>query len=888
MDSARWEQMQALFHEALQLPEPERQPFLVSACGGDPELLAEVCAMLHADSSDTSLLDRGLREVAYQMVGTTAGVVVQQEFGPYRLKQLLGEGGMGVVWLAERLDAGNLVAIKFLPHAGLSPARRERFTREIKTLGKLNHPFIARLYDAGALADGTPWFVMEYVKGVRFTDYCRQHTLSAENRLRLFRSVCEAVQYAHGQEIIHRDLKPSNIFVDESGVPRLLDFGIARELRTLDVPSDRTQPALRFASAEYAAPEFTLSGTVGFYTDVYSLGVILYEILAGRLPFEQSKMASGPRTNMDASPAPPLQTAGHESRPFARNQLSKAAWNDLDVLCLKAMHRDPQQRYPSVEALIRDIDHYLKSEPLEARPDSVRYRLGKFVSRNRRSVLATSLVFAAVVALVVIFTLRLAKARDAALKEAARTLRVEQFMEKLLEGGDEEAGPSDDLRVVTILDRGAKDAQALNTDPVLQAGLYQTLGSVYEALGKFDRAEALLRSGLEERRAVFGPDNQQVAESLLYLGDLRTEQDQLADAEGLLRQALAMDERHLPPDHPAVARATTALGGVLERRGNYDQAITLLNNAVRLQSAKGGVETDLAASLTELANAHHHLGHYVISDTLNRQVLALDQHLHGDHHPDVAIDFMNLGNIQTQLGNYREAEQYFRKALEIYQSWYGKDNPETADVMTYTAQALVNQGRYDEAEILLNESLPVLERAYPTGSHPRLALAFAQKGAIALQRGKLDEAESDYKRMAEIYRSVYGDAHQYTAIALSYLADVYLKKEEYIRAEPLLRDVVQRFTQALPAGHVNTGMARIRLGRALAAEKRYQEAEVESMAGYSILTKQTSPSAKWLQEARQDLAGIYDALNEPEKAAKFRAEVAANQAPGINLASGKK
>jgi eukaryotic-like serine/threonine-protein kinase len=879
MDSARWEQIQSIFHRALDLPEQERPTFLAAECSADAELLAEVRAMLQADSRDTSLLDRGLPEVAYQMVGPADEAVPPQDFGPYRLQRVLGEGGMGVVWLAERRDAGNLVAIKFLPHAGLSPARRERFTQEIKTLGKLNHPFIARLYDAGSLADGTPWFVMEYVDGVRFIDYCRDHRLSVAERLHLFRSVCEAVQYAHGQEIIHRDLKPSNILVDENGAPRLLDFGIARELRGLDAASQRTRPGLRFLSPDYAPPEWVRDGNVGFYTDVYSLGVILYETVAGQLPFDRSQFSRDSERGFLAEPDPnPPSLAARRAGPagVGGEQLSRAAWGDLDVLCLKAMHKDPQQRYASVEALIRDLDHYLKREPLEARPDSVSYRLEKFVSRNRRSVLASSLAFAVIVALVVVFTLRLAKARDAALAAAARTQRVEQFMENLFEGGDEEAGPAEDLRVVTLLGRGVRDAQALNTDPAVQAELYQTLGSVYEALGKLDRADALLQSGLEQRKRIFGPDSREVAETLLHLGVLRSDQDRLADAEGLIREALAMDKRHLALDDPAVARAMTALGRVLARRGNYDEAIALLNDAVRLQSAKGGVKTDLLASLSQLAVAQHYLGHYALSDSLNRRVLALDQQLHGDHHPSVADDFMNLGNVQNQLGNYQEAERYFRQAVEIHQSWYGRDNSTTADMMTYIAQALVNQGRYDAAESFVNESLPILEHNYPTGLHQRIALALSIKGAIAVHRGKLEDAENDYRRMAEIYRSLYGDAHQFTAVALSNLAGVYLKKGQYVRAETLLRDVVQRFNQALPAGHVNIGIAQIRLGRALAGEKRYPEAVVESLAGYSILTKQASPSAKWLQEARQDLAGIYDALKEPQNASKFRAEITAN------------
>src|SRR5580658_4664075 len=392
MDSTRWEQIQSIFHEAAGYPEPEQRGFVERASGGDQALVDEIMAMLAADQRSASLLDRGLPDVAYKMIGTSAGTVSSREFGPYRLIRILGEGGMGVVWLAERADAGNLVAIKFLPHAELSPARRERFAREIKTLAKLKHSFIARLYDAGTLEDGTPWFVMEYVEGKRFADYCREPGRSIEELLRLFRSVCEAVQYAHGQEVIHRDLKPSNILIAEDGTPRLLDFGIARELHQFEDAPEQTRSGLRFWSPHYAALEWTRDGIVGLFTDVYSLGVILYEMLTGQLPADrsQSSPSNGENREHGIHPTRPSSAvsrvahAGSKSSPASK--LSKDEWRDLDVLCLKAMHQDAQQRYPSVEALMRDIDHFLKSEPLEARPDTMRYRAAKFVRRRRNAV----------------------------------------------------------------------------------------------------------------------------------------------------------------------------------------------------------------------------------------------------------------------------------------------------------------------------------------------------------------------------------------------------------------------------------------------------------------------------------------------------------------------
>src|SRR5712692_6081319 len=272
MDSTRWERIQTLFHEAADQPAPQRLSFLKTASGGDEQLIADVLALLEEDARGSSLLDRDVAQVAGQILGQAAAPSLPfQEFGPYRIREVLGEGGMGVVYLAEREDLGTLVAIKLLRDAWMSPSRRERFASEQRTLAQLTHPSIARLYDADTLSDGTPWFVMEYVNGVPLTEYCLQHRSSIEERLKLFRSVCEAVQYAHSRAVIHRDLKPSNILVQSDGAVKLLDFGIAKHLDTRATPAKQTRTGLRLMTPAYAAPEQVRGEPAGIHTDVYSL-----------------------------------------------------------------------------------------------------------------------------------------------------------------------------------------------------------------------------------------------------------------------------------------------------------------------------------------------------------------------------------------------------------------------------------------------------------------------------------------------------------------------------------------------------------------------------------------------------------------------------------------
>src|SRR6266516_591186 len=580
MDATRWERIQALFHEVADLPGSAQRAFLEVECRDDPALMAEVLGLLEEDARGDSLLDRNVAHVAGQVLEQgIPPALLDQDFGPYRMKQVLGEGGMGVVYLAEREDLGSVAAIKILRDAWLSPDRRERFASEQRTLAQLNHPSIARLYDASTLPDGTPWFVMEYVEGVPLTQFCEEHASSIPERLRLFRAVCEAVEHAHRHLIVHRDLKPSNILVKPDGSVKLLDFGIAKQLDSLEGPVDRTRTGLRLMTPAYAAPEQILGDPVGIHTDIYTLGVVLYELLTGRLPFDLSNRTPGEAETVIVEQRPERPSAAAKEK-----SVSRRAWADLDVLCLTAMHIEPQRRYRTVEALIRDIDHYLAGEPLEARPDTFGYRLGKYVRRNWRLVSAATASFIVVVGLVVFYTVRLATARNAAVAGAARTQRIQHFMLNLFQGGDEAVGPADSLRVVTLVDRGVRDAQGLDGEPAVQAELYETLGSIYQKLGKLDRADSLLRTALAQRRALFGSDHAETAKSLVALGSLRVAQAEYKEAEGLIREGLEMSKRQLRPGHPAIASATGALGQALEESGQYQEGIKVLEQAVRLRS----------------------------------------------------------------------------------------------------------------------------------------------------------------------------------------------------------------------------------------------------------------------------------------------------------------
>lgn len=786
---------------------------------------------------------------------------------------------MGVVYLAQRDDLDSVAAVKILRDAWLSPSRRERFASEQRTLAQLNHPLIARLYDANTLPDGTPWFVMEYVEGVPLTEYCATHSTSLPGRLRLLRDVCEAVQHAHRQLVIHRDLKPSNILVRGDGTVKLLDFGIAKQLESVDSVADQTRTGLRLMTPAYAAPEQVRGGRVGTYTDVYALGVILYELLTGRLPFAASEELPDdlevirPDREPDRPSVVARQTQILPHADIPGSTPSKSEWADLDVLCLKAMHHDPQRRYATVDALIRDIDHYLSGEPLEARPDSARYRLGKFARRNREAVLATTIAAALVVALVSFYTGRLARARTDALSEAARAQRIQGFTLGLFQGDDKDAGPADTMRVVALVDRGVANARALDAEPAAQADLYLTLGGIYQKLGRFDRADSLTRLALDRRRALAGSTNPDVADALVALGLVRIDEAKLDDAERLIRQGLDVARRTLPPTAPEVIKATAALGRVLQERGAYAQAIPLLEEVVRLNEVAQAPPTQIGASLSALADAHYYAGHYPVSDSLNTRVLAMYRAAYGERHPLVAQILMNLGASQFDRGNYVPAEQLERRALQINEAFYGPSHYKTAENLTMLARALVFEDRFDDAVGLLNRALAIRERVYGP-VNPNVASTVNELGNIAFQRDHFDEAERDFRRMLDIYRAIYGEKHYLIGVATSNLASTYLGRKDYPRAEQAFRDAVRVLSETQGPEHLNTAIARIKLGRTLLRERKFAGARDETFAGYQILVKQANPAISFITAAKKDLTAEYDSLGQPEQAARFRVPVA--------------
>jgi eukaryotic-like serine/threonine-protein kinase len=864
MDPAKWKAAEEVFSRAVDLPTELQQSAVEEMCGDDASLIVDVLALLEEDRRDQPLLDSGMDQAAGNLLqfGRLPSLV-RRQIGPYRLLRLLGEGGMGVVYLAERTDIGGFVAIKLLRDAWLSPMRRERFRVEQLALAQLNHPSIARIYDSNTLEDGTPWFVMEYADGLPFTEHWKQCGGSLREGLQLFRRVCEAVRYAHDHAIIHRDLKPSNILVTSEGAVKLLDFGIAKRLNAEEAGADRTVTGLRMMTPAYAAPEQFSNGPVGVYTDVYALGVLLYELLTGSLPQRQGSSDNG---NVEKP-----SSLGARQNPEARRQLTRAEWSDLDALTLKALAPETERRYRSVGALVRDLDALEAGRPLDAQPVRFSYVIGKFLRRHRRSIVAVSAMILLLAATTIYYTMRLARARDAALREAARTQRVQQFTENLFYGGDKDAGPAMDLRAVDLLDRGRQEAASLNADPEIKADMEETLGGIYEKLGKLDLAEPLLVSALEERRKVSGGFSPKVAEGLVALSLLRKDQGKLDDAETLAQQGLEMDERTLPPGDPRIARAMLALGSVLEVRGKYDQAGLVLEHANDSRFQNAEAPTEKAEILVELANVDFYQGHYDLSAALNNEALAIDRRMLGEQNPAIAQIYNNLGAIEMNRGNYASSETWYRRALAITEAWYGTKHPETAANLTALAQPLTWEKRDAEAQDLLEKALDI-EKLVNGPVSSTVATTINQLGLLAYDRNQYTAARQYFTEAMDIWEKVYGDQHQFIAIAYSNLGSVCMGEKNYPCAEKNYREAVRRLDLASPDG-LNDAVGHLKLGRALLREGRYADAEPNTLAAYRYLVQHVNPTNSYLANARKDLAAIYDALRQPQTASHYRSEL---------------
>jgi tetratricopeptide (TPR) repeat protein len=748
MDPGRWRQLQDLFAAARTHAPAERERLLREEESRDPALVDQVRALLAADESGGILdsLSPHIASVA-QLVEAEAPVRV----GAYRIVSELGRGGMGAVYLADRVDGDfqQRVAIKMIGTSDADDPLHQRFIAERRILAGLIHPHIARLLDGGVTDDGHPYLVMEYVDGLPITRYCDRHQLDINARLRLFVDVCGAVQHAHQNLVIHRDLKPSNILVSADGVVHLLDFGIAKLIESGTAAAPQTRIESRMMTPEYASPEQVRGETLGTASDIYSLGVLLYELLCGCAPYRFSTRS-------------PLEVATlvcdqDPVRPAVR---VKELEGDLDGIVMMAMRKEPGRRYASVDMLRQDVERHLAGLPVMAHRGGRRYRIGKFVRRHRVEVAAATAVGAALViglSVAVLQGRRATRERDRAEQALAESNGVTDFLLELFRTGETGEVPATQLTALDLLRRGALQADDLSNQPMVHARLLDVIGQMSFNLGRLDEAQARLEQAIAIRRSAGGAADD-LARSLIHLSWVHRTRNHHDRARPLVMEALDLRRRSLPAGHPDIADALYELGWIAygaDQERLYRQAleiltpipaaadrrITMLQGLATNLRRQGRLAEAVAAARDALAVAegsygpeHHttgsamiHLGDHVndieedaaAAERLYRRGLELLTRHYGEGSIRLLHGMNSLVGLLGSRGD-TEAEAIARRALAISQSATGPEHPRVADQMHKLASALARLRRLAEAETLARESLALTIRAMGPG-HPVVA-----------------------------------------------------------------------------------------------------------------------------------------------------------------------
>ncbi|MEM7356732.1 MAG: serine/threonine-protein kinase, partial [Acidobacteriota bacterium] len=674
-----WQRVERLFLRVAELDPPNRAAALEEACVGNAALRREVEILLAGEDCVDSRFDEpvfGPRESEPTLVG--------QRLGPYRVREEIGRGGLGTVYRALREgDFDQEVALKVIKRGMDTDEVVRRFHAERRILARLVHPRIAHLLDGGSTEDGRPYFVMEYVRGERLDLHARQ--LSVKARLHLFCEVCEAVQFAHQNLIVHRDLKPSNIVVTEQG-PKLLDFGVAKVLTRDDEPvTVLTRLGASPMTPDYASPEQVQGRDVNTATDIYSLGVVLYEMLVGERPYHLDRH----------DPQESLRQIC-EDEPVAPHKLGRDLDRDLGSVVLKALRKKPERRYGSVERMADDIRRYLEGRPVRAHQGAWSYTTGKFVRRHAVGV-AMAVVLLAVGLVITVLWRQAEAARDHAEVEQRRAARVTELLVGLFDAPDPNKSKGEALSAREVIERGKERAlQGLDEEPEVRAQLLQALGRVYRKLGAYDEARAVLEEALRVRREVLGRRDPLRAESLHDLANILRLQGDWSAAASIATEAVSI-QRDNASDHPLeLARGLTNLGFFHYQNGAYEAAEAVLEESLAIRR-ENSERSQLLPTLSNLAATWKMLGRREDAIDVYQEVLAIRQELHGPLHTDVAKSLAALATAHRDLGHLREAETLVRQALEIQEQIEGLDHPQVARTRRTLGTILQAAGRPEAA-----------------------------------------------------------------------------------------------------------------------------------------------------------------------------------------------
>jgi len=795
----------------------------------------------------------------------------EERIGPYRLLQKVGEGGMGEVWEAEQeKPVCRRVALKLIKWGMDTRQVVARFESERQALALMDHPGIAKVFDAGATETGRPYFVMEYVKGVPINRYCDAHRLTTEERLELFMRVCEGVQHAHQKAIIHRDLKPSNVLVTEQDgkrQPKIIDFGVAKATaQKLTEKTLFTELGVLIGTPEYMSPEQAeLTGEdVDTRTDVYSLGVILYELLVGALPFDPKELRSSGlegirkkiREEEPHRPSTRLSTLGDAATDSARARrvdqptLRRELRGDLDWITMRALEKDRPRRYGSPMELAADIGRHLAHEPVQASPPSTAYRAGKFVRRHRFGVLAAAVGVVALIGFAATMAAqarRIALERDRAERANVDLESVVEFQAGMLSEMDTEGigvrlmedlkgrveetsrrrGLSEAEAVVRSFEEAVRGvnatdvalrlideeilARAVGTleekfseQPLIEARLRSTIGVTYRELGLYQAAEPEIERAVETQKRVLGDDHPDTLRSMYNLGVVHYTQGRYDEAETIYIETLEAQERVLGDDHPDTLWTMNSLGWMYLVQGRFDEAEALTLEALETRRrVLGDDHPDTLWSMNGLAEVYRAQGRVDEAEGLNLETFETRKRVLGDDHPRTLASMGNLSLLYGTQGRYDEAEALRIETIEAEKRVFGANHPKTLNSMNSLGVLYLGQGRYDEAEAIHLETLETRRLALGD-DHPATLQSMVNLARAYSGQGRYDEAEPLVLKTLETNKRVLGDDHPSTLFSRHTLANVYSAQGRYDEAEALYIETIATGARVLPADHVQT------------------------------------------------------------------------------------
>jgi serine/threonine-protein kinase len=862
LDPATWRRIDEILDRLIDLPPDQATRAAAELCAGDARLRDQVLAILATDAAAEGYLSRASRE---EMMADAAGAfglppLEGRTLGAWRLLRPIGRGGMGAVYLGERADGAfeQTVAVKVLGRGIASADLLARFRQERQILARLEHPNIARLIDGGVTDDGLWWFAMEHVTGSPITEWSAAQRLGTRAVIELFQQVCGAVQYAHRNLVVHRDLKPANILVSEDGQAKLLDFGIAKILGPDESALDGGGPDATLTTAamtpNYAAPEQIRGEPPTTATDLYALGVVLYELMTGTRPYrvKTGSIEETRRAVLEDEPEAPSSRARRLQRP--------AIARELDHIVLTALRKEPEQRYPSVESLSEDLQRHLDGRPVRASGRTFGYLASKFVRRYRVPVAAAALILIALMG----GLYATARERDRARLEAAKATELKEFALGLFRVSDATEGRGAETTARELLDKGARRVEKeLKGNPRVQAEMWDLLGSVYRSLDLFPQAIAMYQKSLAARRG--SGEDSLLATNLRELGTAQYENGDYAGGERSIREALALERRSFGEVHPRYALALGELANLRDRMGAGAEAESLFRRVIVLDSLTIGMNhRNTAADLANLGMHYYYdsqyreaipyiahaleirmkvLGHENQetatgldqmgmalaaageSDSgvvLMREALAIRRRVLAPDHPDIAHSLMNLGAHLGTIGELDEAERNIREALAIRARSLDPKDPLVAHTHNDLAVVFYRERLLDSAAVHFGEALRIWAYSLPS-DHGDVLTTRNNLGVIARERGQYAESERQLRTVLEIRRGLYGPNHMDVANTEYHLGRTYVMAGRPAEGESLLRHAIDIRLAELPEDDPRVAEVRLALGNGLIAMGRVQE-----------------------------------------------------------------